>query len=219
MMDLNKLKEPLNYQWRVQECKEYGANCVAYIDSRDVQDRLDEVVGIGNWQCDYKEVKGVVYCGIAIKTNDDWIWKWDCGTESNVEKEKGEASDSFKRAAVKWGIGRFLYDLKIVKLKTIKYEKNGKYYPLNESTSKPIFDGKDLTAYVNNLIKPKTTAHNHKPIGNGLPVISNADFQKLVEESKAGNKEAIEAAKKKWAMDETQLTLLRSVFNKPALTN
>jgi hypothetical protein len=166
-MDLSKLKEKLPYQWRVQECKEYGANCVAYIDSRDVQDRLDEVLGPGSWQSDYKEVKGVVYGGIGIKINEDWIWKWDCGTESNVEKEKGEASDAFKRAAVKWGIGRFLYDLKIVKLKTVKYEKNGKFYPLNESTGKPIFDGTDLTNYINGL--------NGRPPKKQTPTQTNTD--------------------------------------------
>lgn len=65
----------------------------------------------------------------------------------------------------------------------------------------------------------QVTAYNHKPVGNSLPVIPNEEFQKLVEESKAGNKSVIEAAKKKWAMDDTQLGLLRNVFNKPALTN
>jgi hypothetical protein len=162
-MELSKLKDHLPYQWRVQECKEYGANCVAYIDSRDVQNRLDEIVGPENWQSDYKEVNEVVYGGIAIRVNNDWVWKWDCGTESNVEKEKGEASDAFKRAAVKWGIGRFLYDLKVVKLKTIKYEKNQKFYPLNETTGKAIFDGSELTDYINKKFKPGQGSQNTPP--------------------------------------------------------
>jgi len=111
---LLKLAEPITYKWRVQSFSKNksSATCVAYIDSRDVQDRLDEVTG-GLWQSDYKEVKGNLFAGIALYINDQWIWKWDCGTESREDKEKGEASDSFKRAAVKWGIGRFLYSLKI----------------------------------------------------------------------------------------------------------
>jgi len=85
---------------------------LAYIDARDAMDLLDEVVGPENWQCDYKQVKNVVYCGIGINTDEaGWVWKWDAGDESNIEEEKGEASDSFKRAAVRWGIGRFLYRL------------------------------------------------------------------------------------------------------------
>lgn len=85
---------------------------LAYIDARDAMDLLDEVVGPENWQCDYKQVKNVVYCGIGINTQEaGWVWKWDAGDESNIEEEKGEASDSFKRAAVRWGIGRFLYRL------------------------------------------------------------------------------------------------------------
>ena len=65
----------------------------------------------------------------------------------------------------------------------------------------------------------QATAYNHKPIGNGLPVIPNGDFQNLIEESKKGNAKAIEEAKKKFAMDDTQMGLLRAVFNKPALVN
>lgn len=70
---------------------------------------LDELVGPENWQRDHKEIKGNLYCGVGINTAQGWVWKWDCGTESNTEKEKGEASDSFKRACVNWGIGRELY--------------------------------------------------------------------------------------------------------------
>lgn len=82
-----------------------------YIDARDVMDRLDEVVGADKWQTRYKDVKGNLFCGIGIKIGDNWIWKYDAGAESNTEKEKGEASDSLKRAGVQWGIGRFLYDI------------------------------------------------------------------------------------------------------------
>ena len=54
-------------------------------------------------------IDGKMYGGIGIKFNSEWLWRWDCGTESNMEAEKGEASDAFKRAGFKWGIGAELY--------------------------------------------------------------------------------------------------------------
>lgn len=82
-----------------------------YKDSRVDMNLLDETVGVTNWQRDHKELKGNLYCGVSIYDNEKqcWITKWDAGTESNTEKEKGEASDSFKRACVNWGLGRELY--------------------------------------------------------------------------------------------------------------
>lgn len=140
-MKLEDLKKEMPYKWRVQQANQYGANCVAYIDARDVQDRLDEVCGAMNWQVVYEEYKGNLFAKICIRNlqmlpdrplqnkdkNDfaDWVCKSDCGTESNVEKQKGEASDAFKRAAVMWGVGRFLYHKPIIKLESI--QKNGKW--------------------------------------------------------------------------------------------
>ena len=72
---------------------------------------LDETVGDLNWKRDHKELKGNIYCGVSIydDTKNEWITKWDAGAETYTEKEKGEASDSFKRAGTRWGIGRELY--------------------------------------------------------------------------------------------------------------
>lgn len=136
------------YQWRVQSFSKNkpAASCVAYIDSRDVQAKLDEVCGPEGWQSDYKEVKGNLFAGIGIKIGDEWVWKWDCGSESNIEKEKGEASDSFKRAAVKWGVGRFLYDLEVkyVTANEVKTQSNFPY--VVDASGKRVFD---LTKFIN----------------------------------------------------------------------
>ena len=87
-----------------------GASYLLYKDSRCDMKILDEVFGAFNWQREHKELKGVIYCGVSIKSEQgEWVTKWDAGAESNVEKEKGEASDSFKRACINWGIGRELY--------------------------------------------------------------------------------------------------------------
>lgn len=112
---IEDLKNKMPYQWRVQSFSKNkpSAACVAYIDARDVMNRLDEVVGMENWQDDYRVINNQLFAGIGIHVGGNWIWKWDVGTESQTEKEKGLVSDSFKRAAVKWGIGRFLYDLEI----------------------------------------------------------------------------------------------------------
>lgn len=106
-MSLQELTKKLDYKTR----KGPRGTTLAYIDARQVMDLLDEVVKPENWQCDYRDIGGKLYCGIAIKCGEDWVWKWDMGTESEYDAEKGEASDAFKRAAVKWGIGRFLYSL------------------------------------------------------------------------------------------------------------
>ena len=156
-MDLEQLKKEIPFKWRVQSANQWGASCVAYIDARDVQDLLDEVCSPQNWQCKYSEHKGNLFCEIGIRQffddepilEDIWVWKSDCGTESNVEKQKGEASDAFKRAAVMWGIGRFLYSKTIVKLPT--KEKNGKYVPYSEKSGRYIYDADHITKWCNQL--------------------------------------------------------------------
>ncbi len=147
-MNLQDLKKPIQSKWRVQSFSKNKAvaACVPYIDSRDVQNRLDEVCGPENWQSDYKEVKGNVYAGIGILVGELWVWKWDCGTESKVEKEKGEASDSFKRSAVKWGIGRDLYEseLQFARANDKKTDTNNPY--VIDDTGKRVYD---LTDFIN----------------------------------------------------------------------
>lgn len=151
-MNLKDLQKEIPYKWRVQSYSKNKpmAQCVAYVDSRDVQRLLDEVVGAENWQDDYKEVKGNVYAGIGIKVGDEWVWKWDCGVESNMDAQKGEASDAFKRASVKWGIGRFLYDLDIQYIDANEAKTNSNYPYCVDKSGKRIWD---ITKHINSLIK------------------------------------------------------------------
>ncbi len=208
-IDLSKLKEKIPFQWRVQSFQTNSAMCVAYIDSRDVQEILDKVCLPENWQCDYKEIKGNLFCGIGIKHLDQWIWKWDCGTESNTEKEKGEASDSFKRAAVKWGIGRFLYDLDIQRIKWV--EKNSKKYPA-DNNGNPIYDGKELTRFINERGKT-ATLYNHKEIEtNGLPLVKNEQFKKIMERIRGGEIDIYYKAKAEFSFAPAQEKLLTDTF-------
>lgn len=88
-----------------------GAVVLLYKDARVDMRMLDETVGAMNWQRGHSIIDGNLYCTISIwdEVKEQWISKSDVGTESNTEKEKGQASDSFKRAGFNWGIGRELY--------------------------------------------------------------------------------------------------------------
>lgn len=100
---------------RVQSTKDNGLVLLLYKDARVDMNILDETVGASNWQREHYECKGNLFCrvGIDVGTHEGkgerWVFKSDCGTESNTEAQKGEASDSFKRACFNWGIGRELY--------------------------------------------------------------------------------------------------------------
>ena len=94
---------------RVATVHEKGCSLLLYKDARCDMNILDETVGADNWQRRHYDCKGNLFCSVGILNEKEWIWKDDCGAESFTEKEKGEASDSFKRACVNWGIGRELY--------------------------------------------------------------------------------------------------------------
>lgn len=126
MIDFAKLTAPIapdRVSWRVGSTtadKSKGM-ALAYIDARDVMQRLDEVCGPAGWQCSYPHAGAKTVCRIEILVGDHWVGKEDGAGDSDVEKEKGALSDAFKRAAVRWGIGRYLYDMESpwVKLKAV----------------------------------------------------------------------------------------------------
>ena len=123
---------------RVGTVGKTGYTLLLYKDARCDMNILDETLGAENWQRDHKEVKGNLYCGVAIwdKEKSQWVWKWDCGAESNTEKEKGEASDSFKRACFNLGIGRELYTSPFVFIQCETTSNNGKYVLPNEEKNR-----------------------------------------------------------------------------------
>lgn len=120
LADLKKPFDPAAISWRVGSTNSDKSKgmALAYIDARDVQDRLDAVCGVEGWQCRYvpmHDKKTVCEIGLRIESQltgtTEWIWKADGAGDSDVEAEKGALSDAFKRAAVRWGVGRYLYDL------------------------------------------------------------------------------------------------------------
>lgn len=108
---------PEAISWRAQSVSNKNqdapkAMALAYIDARDVMNRLDQVCGADGWEDAYTETPlGRVICTIRIRCGDTWVSKSDGAGKTDVEGDKGGISDAFKRAAVKWGIGRYLYDM------------------------------------------------------------------------------------------------------------
>lgn len=94
----------------VKQRKGPGGKMLSYVDARQVQNRLDEVVGTENWQTHFSEVCGNYCCTLSIKIDGEWISKSDGAGETSIEGDKGGFSDAFKRAAVSFGVARYLYD-------------------------------------------------------------------------------------------------------------
>ena len=126
---MKRLIEPFPYEdieWRVQQSgisrkNEPWAMVLAYVTNRAIMNRLDEVFGCYGWKNEYKEApEGGVLCGISVWVDGEegdtrpysgWVTKWDGASNTDIESVKGGLSNAMKRAAVQWGIGRYLYNL------------------------------------------------------------------------------------------------------------
>jgi hypothetical protein len=170
---LENLRKEIPYQWRVQSRNKdkTKAICSAYIDARDVMNTLDKYCEHG-WQTDVKELAGFIFYGIGVEVPEltsegkisgfsTTLWRWDTGAriedneKDNMYEQAGKsaASDALKRAAVQWGVGRFLYDLPTVTLPCDQYgnvvdERGNRVW--------------DLTEHINNR-KGKTKPAEPKP--------------------------------------------------------
>lgn len=162
---------------RVAQVSSKGCSLLLYKTARVDRAILDEEFGAMGWQNDFKVIDGKMYGGIGVWHNDldEWVWRWDCGTESNTEAEKGQASDCFKRAGFKWGIGVELYTAPFIWLNVdVKQEGSKwklanpftkysvKYIEYNNDTIShlEIVDDKDNTVY---FMGKKVTKNTQKP--------------------------------------------------------
>ena len=114
---------------RVSTCNQNGFSLLLYKDARCDQNILDETVGAMNWQRHHSRDNANCIVSIWDDTKKQWIEKEDTGTESNTEREKGLASDSFKRSCFNWGIGRELYTAPFIWINAPMEQKNGRYVP------------------------------------------------------------------------------------------
>ena len=157
---IKKLKAP--FPFNETECKIQATTndkakglAVFYINSRAIQNRLDEVVGPFNWRNEYMlwQDKAQI-CGISIydETRGIWVTKFDGAENTDYEPIKGGLSDSMKRAAVMWGLGRYLYDIDGL---WVEIEQRGKNYYIKNSEQKKLQD------HYNKFISNPTSANGN----------------------------------------------------------
>lgn len=133
-MEIRCLK-PSEIDVRIGQVGSKGCSLLLYKNARVDMQILDETVGAEFWQREVFECKGNLFCRVGVYSNalNMWVWKSDCGVESNTEKEKGESSDAFKRACVNWGIGRELYTAPFIFVQAETVGDNGRYKLKNPS--------------------------------------------------------------------------------------
>lgn len=230
---LTNLKAEIPYQWRVQSrTKDKSkAICSAYIDARDVMKVLDMHCDRG-WQTDVKELAGFIFYGIGINVpvmakgamgeyelEIATLWRWDTGARIENDKTdqmyeqagKSAASDAFKRAAVQWGVGRFLYDLPTVTLPCDAY---------GNVVDDKGFRVWDLTKHINERSKTKTAAKSESPAPAvaapepaGKKKLDASAFDNMVKFINEGKIAPVEKSMKNYDLTEAQKTLLTSLIN------
>jgi hypothetical protein len=153
-MKLEKLTAKINpheIQWRVQSAKNGKTTVVPYLTNRCVMERFDEEFGAMHWKNEFVEWRGKgVKCGISArnKASGEWVTKYDGADETNIESTKGGFSDSMKRAAVQWGLGRDLYEYPMIQIEgETKYLSRNHEKELN-NIAKRIFNGENVGDYV-----------------------------------------------------------------------
>ncbi|WP_080869240.1 Rad52/Rad22 family DNA repair protein [Aneurinibacillus migulanus] len=201
-MDASKVLEalqapfpPEDIEWRVGSTNKEKTKglALAYVTNRAIQNRLDEVFGPFGWQNQFKEWKqGSQLCGISVKFGDEWITKWDGADDSNQEATKGGLSDSMKRAAYQWGIGRYLYRLPQV---WMPIKQVGRSYVLDKKPTLPSWaipkdykQGSSETHYQEQHSKPTTsipaTIRAKWEAGGANPDMLEFWFRNCLEEGK-----------------------------------
>lgn len=176
---------PEDLEWRLQNTNEEKMRgmAVPYVTNRAIQNRLDEVCGPENWYNEFKPwhsngKKDSQLCGIAIHfEGKGFITKWDGAEDSDIEPIKGGLSDSMKRAAYQWGIGRVLYSLDTV---WVDIERRGKSYVIKDSERRKL-DNAYLSTLeslglepakacgIQSLLTPKTASEQERGSGKKMP--------------------------------------------------
>lgn len=149
-LDLEKLGDffdAADVEWRAQRSgynprtKKAWVMVMPFITNRGVMARLDEVCTPAGWRNEYKDAPGTVkgvLCGISILIDGEWITKWDGADQTSMEAVKGGLSNSMKRAAVQWGIGRYLY---MMETQYVEVKEKGQHYIKSARDQKPEFKG------------------------------------------------------------------------------
>lgn len=173
-MTIRKLKAD-EIECRVAQVMEKGCTLLLYKTARVDRAILTEVYG-ELWQNDFKTIDGKMYGGIAVYNKDlkEWLWRWDCGTESQTEAEKGQASDCFKRAGFKWGIGIELYSAPFIFVNVPTIKDGTKYKLVNKFQKFEVKEIEYSGNEISNLViiddKKNIVYQMNKPINKPEPV-------------------------------------------------
>lgn len=207
------LREPIPYQWRVQSKTKTGKlMCSAYVDARDVMNRLDEVCV---WEVSYAHVADTIMATLKIHAYDGTFCRSDFGQriETNTEDQmydqaiKSASSDAFKRAAVAFGLGRFLYDMDMVFVEGDQYGRPIDYQ------GNPIWD---LTKHINTMQGKTTLSKSPEPQQEAVPKtneLTQEKFDAMVKFLTEGKVKEVEAGMKKYAMNDAQKKVLTSMLS------
>lgn len=184
-IDLNKLKDffsATDLEWLPKNCKksrtgEYQVLVIPYMNRGAVMNRLDAVCGPENWQDDYfPGPGGGVMCKLSIRINGEWITKSDGAENTNFESIKGGISDAFKRAATKWGIGRYL--ARLPRMFGIVHQGGAEYTKYKPKDGAPEWVNFDIPPIPAEWLPPgeiPATLQQEKP---KYPPIQNGNFKK-----------------------------------------
>lgn len=201
---------------RVATVKDNGCSVLLYKDARVDQNILDETVGAENWQRSHQLIGNNLYCTVSIwdESKKTWISKQDVGVESYTEKEKGQASDSFKRACFNWGIGRELYTAPFIWITDCKIDnKNGK--PTTYDRFEVSTIGYDSIGNINQLqiINEKTKRVVYELLA---PVSRDEMLKAIGKKYPAGSKNLEELCKalNVKSLDDADDSKLQQVYNK-----
>ncbi len=196
--NLIRLLKSDEIECRVSVINEKGLSLLLYKDARVDQKILDETFGIFGWQRSHQSIEGNLYCTVGIydRESSTWVFKQDVGTTGYTEKEKSQASDSFKRACFNWGIGRELYTAPFIWIgaEKAKIQKRGDKFYCNDHFSVDCI-GYNEDKEINSLVivndKGKTVyelkqgkTKNQEPETGGKGGISSAQMERLQNELK-----------------------------------
>ena len=198
-MGFRKLTEN-EIEARIAMVKPNGLSLLLYKDARVDQTILDETFGMFGWKREHQLLGDRLYCTVSVKNPEtgEWISKQDVGTESYTEKEKGQASDSFKRACFNWGIGRELYTAPFIWITPDGANiKDGKCYD-RFSVKHIDYDGNKISAlqiYNENLKKVVYSYGSNAPANNNPYGTRQQMVDKFYSELKRTGKDEIEILK------------------------
>jgi len=138
---------------------------LAYIDARDVMERLDDVVGAGNWTSSQQDNGPVCVATISIwcPIKETWVHKQDAAGSTKVEADKGRHSDAFKRSAVKWGIGRYLYALETPWVEVETRGRSSVIAPKERARLAKLLGAKEESMHIDSDIEPPDLYNDEPP--------------------------------------------------------